>query len=193
MSRAAATRRRSTDEPAPPTPIRESRATAHGPFALERWSVTSGNSRPSRASLALRGAGRAWRAHAEGNGGVDALLRAVDLALHPFLGKGVELGTFNVHAVGTGHDAAASVTLSVRTRAADDHAPAYHGRGVHSNVLEASAIAYVDAINRLLSHTGADVAAMAATAARPRRSRADAVDSESRQRRLEPLMGLYNA
>ena len=165
---------------------------SRGAFALERWSVTSGNSRPSRAILALRGAGRAWRAHAEGNGGVDALLRAVDMALAPLLGEGVELGTFNVHAVGTGHDAAASVTLSVRARAADDHAPGYNGRGVHANVLEASAIAYVDAINRLLSHTGVDVAAVAAAAAPPRRSRADAVDSESRQRRLEPLMGVYN-
>jgi len=163
-----------------------------GAFAVERWSATSGNSRPSRASLALRGAGRTWRAHSDGNGGVDALLRAVDTALAPFLGEGVELESFNVHAVGTGHDAAASVSLSVRARSAHDHAPAYTGRGVHTNVLEASVIAYVDAINRLLAHAAVDVAAIAA-AAHPPRSRAKGLEHESRQRHLEPLMGLYNS
>ena len=165
---------------------------AGGAFAVERWSATSGNSRPSRASLALRGAGRTWRAHSEGNGGVDALLRAVDVALAPFLGEGVELETFNVHAVGAGHDAAASVSLSLRARASHDHAPAYTGRGVHTNVLEASVIAYVDAVNRLLAHAEADVAAIAA-AAHPPRTRSKGLEHETRQRRLEPLMDLYNS
>jgi 2-isopropylmalate synthase len=180
MSQAAA-RRLDPDAHAEPDPA----------FALERWSATSGNRRPSRASLALRGAGQTWRASSEGNGGVDALMRAVDVALAPFLGEGVQLETFNVHAVGTGHDAAASVSLSIRPRAAHDHAPGYTGRGVHANVLEASVVAYVDAINRLLSHAGVDVAAVAA-AVRPPRQRTRTVDPETRQRRLEPLMSLYN-
>jgi hypothetical protein len=160
-------------------------------FAVERWSATSGNSRPSRASLAIRGAGRTWRASSEGNGGVDALLRAVDVALAPFLGEGVELESYNVHAVGTGHDAAGSVSLTIRARSADEHAPGYTGRGVHANVLEASVVAYVDAINRLLAHAGVDVAAIA-NAARPSRPRVRTLDHETRQRRLEPLMSLYN-
>lgn len=160
-------------------------------FALERWSATSGNSRASRASLAIEGAGRTWRASSEGNGGIDALMRAVDVALAPFLGDGVELETFNVHAVGTGHEAAASVTLSIRSRAAHDHAPGYAGKGVHANVLEASVVAYVDAINRLLAHSGVDVETVAAKA-RPRRQAARPVDTETRERRLEPLMRLYN-
>jgi hypothetical protein len=161
-------------------------------FSLDRWSATSGNSRPSRASVALRGAGRTWRAHSTGNGGIDALLRAVDTALAPFVGEGVDLETFNVHAVGHGHDAAASVTLSVRAKEESSHAPAYPGRGVHENVLEASVVAYVDAISRLLAHAGVDVEAVAA-AARPRRGRAGSLEPETRHRRLEPLMGVYNA
>ena len=164
---------------------------AAGAFAVERWAAVSGNRRPSRASLALRGAGRTWRASSEGNGGVDALLHAVDVALQPFLGDGVELETYNVHAVGTGHDAAGSVGLTIRARSADEHAPGYAGRGVHANVLEASVIAYVDAINRLLAHSGVDIQAVAA-AARPPRQRAAALAQETRQQRLEPLMGLYN-
>jgi len=128
-------------------------------FAIERWSASSGSSRASRADLVISGGGRNWRAHATGNGAVDALLRAVDTALAAVLGDGVELQTYNVHATGDGHDAMAAVTLSLRSRSDDEHAPAYPGRGVHENILEASLVAYVDAINRLVAHANIDVAA----------------------------------
>jgi hypothetical protein len=50
-------------------------------LSIERWSATSGSERGSRASLVLHGGGHRWRAHADGNGAVDALMRAVDDAL----------------------------------------------------------------------------------------------------------------
>lgn len=128
-------------------------------FTLDKWSATSASNRPSRANLVITGASRAWRAHASGNGAVDALLRAVDTALASVLGDGVELQTYNVHAAGEGHDTDAMVTVSLRLRSDDEHAPAYPGRGVHANVLEASVLAYVDAINRLVAHGRIDVAA----------------------------------
>jgi 2-isopropylmalate synthase len=128
-------------------------------FTLDKWSATSASNRPSRANLVLTGADRAWRAHASGNGAVDALLRAVDEALASVLGDGVELQTYNVHAAGEGHDTQAMVTVSLRLRSDDAQAPAYPGRGVHENVLEASVLAYVDAINRLVAHGRIDVAA----------------------------------
>lgn len=131
------------------------------PFAVVRWSASSSNSRPSRATLVIRGGGRNWRAHTTGNGAVDALLKAVDVALAPVLDEGVELQTYNVHATGDGHDAAAAVTVSLRARSDDPHAPSYPGRGVHENILEASLMAYVDAINRLVAHANVDVAAAA--------------------------------
>jgi 2-isopropylmalate synthase len=130
-------------------------------FTLDRWSASSASNRPSRANLVILGADRAWRAHASGNGAVDALLRAVDTALGSVLGDGVELQTYNVHAAGQGHDTEAMVTVSLRLRSDDAHAPAYPGRGVHDNVLEASVLAYVDAINRLVAHGRIDVAAAA--------------------------------
>ncbi|MDQ3689442.1 MAG: hypothetical protein M3406_05295, partial [Chloroflexota bacterium] len=72
-------------------------------LSIERWSATSGSERGSRASLVLNGGGHRWRAHADGNGAIDALMRAVDDALAPLLGKGVELATYDVHAAGPGH------------------------------------------------------------------------------------------
>jgi len=187
MSRTAHASARRRSEPA---------SSAAGPvpsaadaFTLDRWAATSGNTRLSRANLAIRGAGRVWRAHSTGNGPVDALLRAVDIALAPFLGDGVELQSYNVHATGEGHDTAGVVTISLRMRSDDPHAPAYPGRGVHENILEASLLAYVDAINRLMLHGNVDVDAAAPQldSSEPA-SRVD--DDESR--RGEALLDLYN-
>jgi LeuA allosteric (dimerisation) domain len=144
-----------------PTPESSATPDSSETFSVERWSATSASHRDSRADLVLSGAGRRWRAHATGNGAVDALLRAVDTALAPVLGDGVELQTYNVHATGEGHDTAAVVTLSLRQRTDEAHAPSYPGRGTHENILEASLVAYVDGINRLVAHGGIDVAAAA--------------------------------
>ena len=95
-------------------------------LSIERWSATSGSERGSRASLVLQGGGHRWRAHADGNGAVDALMRAVDDALAPLLGEGVALATYDVHATGPGHETKASVSLSVRSRG-DADGPLYPG------------------------------------------------------------------
>jgi len=160
-------------------------------FTVERWAATSGNARLSRANLTIRGGGRIWRAHSTGNGAVDALLRAVDIALAPVLGEGVELQTYDVHATGEGHDTAAAVTLSLRARSDDRHAPAYPGRGVHENILEASLLAYIDAINRLVLHGNVDVEAAAPQVGGS--EPAGGLDEvEGRQGQGEAFMDLYN-
>jgi len=160
-------------------------------FRVERWSASSASARPSRADLVIDGAGRKWRAHATGNGAVDALLRAVDEALTSILGGGVELQTYNVHATGDGHDAVAAVTLTLRARSDDEHAPGYPGRGEHENILEASLMAYVDAINRMVAHAGLDVAA-AAPAPGETAVPSRAEDGDSSERHHERFMEMFN-
>ena len=162
-----------------------------GPFAIEQWAAQSSNSRSSRANLTIRGAGRLWPAHSAGNGPVDALMRAVDMALAPFLDEGLELQSYNVHATGVGHDTAAAVAVSVRSKSGDPHAPAYPGRGVHENILEASLLAYVDAINRLLLHGQVDVEA-AAPQAGPSEPTERLDEADSRHGQGEALLDLYN-
>jgi hypothetical protein len=168
-----------------PAPAAESITEAG--IAIERWSATSGSGRDSRATVVLRGGGHRWRAHADGNGAVDALMRAVDRALEPLLGAGVELATYEVHATGPGHDTAGAVAISLRARGEED-APLYPGRGVHDNILEASLVAYVDGLSRLLADRGVDLAAApAAVAASDRTS-----DTDARDRARERLMSAYN-
>lgn len=128
-------------------------------LAVERWSATSGNERQSRANVVLSGGGRSWRAHAMGDGAIDALMRAVDDSLAAVLGAGVQLVTYGVHATGPGHETAGEVTVSIRSLDGGPDAPLYPGRAVDDNVLAASVHAYLDAINAFLADNGVDLAA----------------------------------
>lgn len=126
-------------------------------LAIDQWQTRSGSERSSRANLVLTGGGHRWRAHASGDGAIDALMRAVDVALTPVLGVGVELASYAVHATRTGHDASGEVTVGVRRRD-EPEGPIYPGRAVHDNVLHASLAAYLDAINAILADAGVSLA-----------------------------------
>ncbi len=157
-------------------------------LSIERWSATSGSERGSRASVVLNGGGHRWRAHADGNGAIDALMRAVDDALAPLLGEGVVLATYDVHAAGPGHETKGSVSLTVRSRA-DEDGRAYPGRFVSENVLEASVGAYVDAVNGLLAATGVDIASAVPT---PGSTDTHETDPEHRTGAKDRIMSAYN-
>jgi hypothetical protein len=157
-------------------------------LSIERWSATSGSERGSRASLVIHGGGHRWRAHAEGNGAVDALMRAVDVALAPLLGDGISLATYDVHASAPGHEAKASVSLTIRSSGAED-GPLYPGRYVSENVLEASVGAYVDAVNELLTDTGVDIASAIPS---PGETNTHDTDPEHRSGAKDRIMSAYN-
>ncbi|HET7646700.1 MAG TPA: alpha-isopropylmalate synthase regulatory domain-containing protein [Candidatus Limnocylindria bacterium] len=158
-------------------------------LSLERWSATSGSERSSRANLVLAGGGHRWRANADGNGAVDALMRAVDNALEPLLGAGVELVSFDVHATGTGHDARASISVAVRRRD-DPDGPEYPGRAVDENVLQASVVAYLDAVNAVLADAGIDIASAKPG---PGDTERHETDPEHRSGAKDRIMSAYNS
>lgn len=167
----------------------DTRPGTHGQLYLERWSATSGSERSSRANVVLSGGGHRWRANADGNGAIDALMRAVDNALAPLLGPGVVLVAYDVHATGAGHDAQASITVGVRRRD-DENAPIYPGRAVDENVLQASVAAYIDALNALLADEGVDIAASKPA---PGETIRHETDPEHRSRAKERIMSAYNS
>jgi hypothetical protein len=162
---------------------------ADGGLTLQRWSATSGSERASRANLVLSGGGHTWRANADGNGAIDALMRAVDRALAPLLGEGVVLVSYEVHATRAGHEAQASVSIGVRRRD-DTEAPIYPGRAIHENVLQASVVAYVDAVNALLVDEGVDVSS---AVPRPGDTQRHETDPEHRSGAKERIMNAYNS
>jgi 2-isopropylmalate synthase len=78
---------------------------------------------------------------AQGNGPVDALFGALSAAT----GVKLELDSYQVHSVGIGADARGEASLSVRADGIE-----YEGTGTSKDIIEASALAWLDVANRLL-------------------------------------------
>ncbi len=78
---------------------------------------------------------------AQGNGPVDALFGALAAAT----GVQLQLESYQVHSVGIGADARGEASLSVRCDGID-----YEGTGTSKDIIEASALAWLDVANRLL-------------------------------------------
>jgi 2-isopropylmalate synthase len=80
-----------------------------------------------------------------GDGPVDAVYHAIERATQLPL----ELYSYEIRSVGAGKDAMGEVTIRVQS---DDRT--VHGRGLSTDVVEASAHAYVDVLNKLAAGVG---------------------------------------
>ncbi|MFZ4482390.1 MAG: 2-isopropylmalate synthase [Chthoniobacterales bacterium] len=100
--------------------------------------VATGQKPHARVLLAREGGTR--EGNADGNGAVDASMRAIDAVV----GRSGNLLEYNVQAVTQGHDALGEVTLKVDF----GDGRLITGKGASTDVVEASARAYLNAINR---------------------------------------------
>jgi hypothetical protein len=99
----------------------------------------------STATVRLDGPGGARTAAAIGTGPVDAAFRAIDQLVNV---KAV-LIEYDVHSVTAGIDALGEVTVRVRDDGPDE-ARVFGGYGADTDIITASAQAYLAALNRLL-------------------------------------------
>ncbi|MBM7566878.1 2-isopropylmalate synthase [Paenibacillus sacheonensis] len=111
-------------------------------YTLEQIQVSYGNQSTPNATLSIRMAdGSVQETRAEGNGSVDAIYNAIDA----LTSETVELEDYSIKSVTHGKDALGEVHVVLKQ--GDVSA---QGRGVSTDILEASARAYVDALNRLV-------------------------------------------
>ncbi|MCG7409899.1 2-isopropylmalate synthase [Paenibacillus sp. ACRRX] len=111
-------------------------------FKLETIYVSYGNqSTPSAKVRIVTLQGEVLEQEAEGNGSVDAIYNAIDKAT----GEEVVLSDYSIKSVTHGKDAQGEVHVVM-----NQHEVAVLGRGVSTDILEASARAYIDALNRLI-------------------------------------------
>jgi len=121
---------------------------------LARWTITSGSNVQSRGAVVIASGDHQWDASSEGNGAVDALLRAVDAALVEVLAGHPRLVAYDVHALGEGPGAEGKVTLTIEPPASAEGARGtgrYDGAAQGTNIIAASVEAYVQAINAMLA------------------------------------------
>lgn len=121
---------------------------------LVRWTVASGSNVQSRGAVVIAAGEHQWEASAEGNGPIDALYRAVDTALAGVLSGHPRLLAFDIHALSGGTDAEGEVRVRVAPPAEAGGIRAsgeYEGRARSTNIVAASIVAYIDALNKILA------------------------------------------
>ncbi|RKY01244.1 2-isopropylmalate synthase [Candidatus Poribacteria bacterium] len=114
-------------------------------YRLESIQVMSGSGLIPTATVTLRRGDQLIRDSATGDGPVDATYKAIDR----ITGLSVELTDYSIRAVTSGKDAIGEVTVRIK-----NGGRTFVGHGASTDIIEASAKAYVDAINKMIYMTG---------------------------------------
>jgi 2-isopropylmalate synthase len=114
-------------------------------YALEYLHVLSGTSVVPSATVKLTREGQTFQDSGIGDGPVDAVLNAID-AITGMKGR---LQDYALRAATSGKDAIGEVSVKV-----DFDGTVVSGKGSSTDVIEASARAYLSAINRFVQTTG---------------------------------------
>ena len=112
-------------------------------YRLAYLHVSSGTTVVPTATIGLQKDGEELDEAACGDGPVDAIYKAID----KITGIPCTLVSYAIDALTAGKDALGEVTVKVRSNST---ATVYTGRGVSPDILEASAKAYINAINRTI-------------------------------------------
>jgi len=111
-------------------------------YSLEYLHISSGTTIVPTATVGLKYEGRLVEEAACGNGPVDAICKAIDKITK----INCTMISWGISAITAGKDALGDVTLKITT----DGQKVYTGRGISTDILEASAKAYVNAVNKLV-------------------------------------------
>ncbi|HHX51642.1 MAG TPA: 2-isopropylmalate synthase [Clostridia bacterium] len=117
-------------------------------FVLEHVHISSGTRVVPTATIGLRMDSELWEEAACGDGPVDAVFKAVD----KITGISVCLKHYALNAVTGGKDAMGEVTVKIQFQD-----KVFIGRGISIDVIEASAKAYVNAINKVAHEFGESI------------------------------------
>jgi len=110
-------------------------------YSLEYFSVVTGNSIIPTATVKLKKNKECFQDASTGDGPVDAVYKAIE----KITGIEVKLISYSINAITHGKDAMGSVSISV-----EKDKKLYRGYGVATDVIEASVLALLSAINRIL-------------------------------------------
>ena len=108
-------------------------------YDLSYFNFQSGNVAIPTATVQIKTENRTLEEAATGDGPVDAMINAIDRAI----GISAKLLEYNVHAITPGRQAIGEVSVTVEIDGGR-----YIGRGASTDIVEASARAYLNSINR---------------------------------------------
>jgi len=108
-------------------------------ISLIRFIVNSGNTIPGTATVKLMRGDTEFEDSATGDGPIDAAFKAIC----KIVGQDYQLEDFAIQSVGDGEDAQGEVTVKVLF-----NNELFIGRGISTDIIEASILAYINAINK---------------------------------------------
>jgi len=114
---------------------------------LDNYQIFSSNKTTSTATITLTKGEESMDEAAIGDGPIDAAFKAIER----LVGLDISLESYALKAVTEGHDALGEVTVRIKYK--DD---IYMGKGVSTDVIEASILAYINALNRALTDVDSD-------------------------------------
>lgn len=117
-------------------------------FQLETYQISSGDKVVSTATISVKRNGNVYTEAATGSGPIDAAFKAMERAV----GFALNLEDYSLKAVTGGKDALGEVIVRV-----SKNGNAFIGRGVSTDIIEASVRAYLNAINKALSELGEEI------------------------------------
>ncbi len=115
-------------------------ATIPEEYKVVSFEVTSGNKSTPVASIEIKKGSKKISASAKGDGPIDACFKTIDKAV----GRKGKLVDYKVNAVTSGKDALGEASVKISFKGS-----VVIGRGSSTDVIEASVLAYMNAINRL--------------------------------------------
>ena len=110
-------------------------------LAIKALKVVCGDQASPEATITLNYKGKDSEATAKGNGPVDATIKAIE----QIIGKSFNIKEFNIHAIHSGSDDVSKVDMRVT-----DDGKSYKGYGFSTDIVRASANAYLDALNKFV-------------------------------------------
>ena len=110
-------------------------------YELERFVINSGNSITSTAVITLVRDGKSYEKVARGEGPIYASFQAID----KIVGKRMHLEDYQLRSITEGEDALGDAFVKLE---ADGQK--YSGRGLSHDVIEASILAYINAVNKMI-------------------------------------------
>jgi 2-isopropylmalate synthase len=116
-------------------------------YELEHLRIVIDTNTAPSATVKVKAKDKVKEATATGDGPVDAVYEAIRQAT----GQSPKLENYSIRAVTSGKEALGEATVKI-----SEGSRIYIGRGISTDIIEASAKAYIDAINRMVSAQGKD-------------------------------------
>jgi len=110
-------------------------------FSLDNFVINSGNNITATAIVSMTREGKASERVATGSGPIDASFKAID----KIVGRQFELEDYQINAVSEGEDALGDARVLLKS----DKGGTFLGRGLSTDIIEASIKAYINAINKI--------------------------------------------